>query len=150
MQAQIVNLSILRGDAQGQMVQLYECNTAEYTYVASGISLARWLLSHPQAIQAMAILAIEFDNANQYAWYTPRLNSNMQTAMARVQDFLARVRHEFPFVVIDERIANNANVLAYHPRGQWDPTAAGGFDPRRQSICINAEVVPIAIIFTSH
>jgi hypothetical protein len=137
---QVANYAILRRTPEGHVLP-EAINTNDYTYVASAISLAMDLMETTFVRNGMAQLALQFDTRHQEAAWYQRFYGNGAAAQHRVNSFLAIVRAEFPWVVIDETMTNPDN-LGVHPRGQWSTS----FNSRAQMVTLNAGVSPFLIV----
>ncbi|KAI9759521.1 MAG: hypothetical protein M4579_002280 [Chaenotheca gracillima] len=129
-----VNLAILSRWANpnggNPLMGEYQPNTLEYTHVASAINIARAMLSTEIARRSMTTLARRWDqmenNSRLFGGDRDLIRSN-------VDAFVDAILSDFPFIVVDFELVN-PDVLAYHPRGNWD----GLFVPRDQAVVLNA------------
>ena len=131
--AQPTNFAIMHC-SQGNQTSEYAQNTTEQTYVASSIKIALDMMSSPHSRSALIRLALEFDATQASAWYG-NLNGDLSCANQLIDDYLAKITAHIPAVYVDDKITD-PNDLAFHPRGSWSDS----FDPRRQAVCINAQV----------
>jgi len=109
-------------------------NTTEYTYVASAVSIALSILEHPVSRQCLRQLALDYDNDRGRT----RFRNDPVLARNFVDLFLAKIRANFPMIVINDTMINRG-LLGYHPRGEWEGTYQS-FNPRQQSVNVNGLV----------
>lgn len=110
-------------------------NTPVYTYVASAINIALSILESPHGRHYLTQLALIIDHEMDE---NSHFQGNKDIAKHWVDVFLAKVRAQFPVVIVDFTM-NNPNELGCHPRGGWMGHLKD-FDPRSHMICINGQV----------
>ncbi|BAE61358.1 unnamed protein product [Aspergillus oryzae RIB40] len=109
-------------------------NTPVYTYVASAINIALSILESPHGRHYLTQLALIIDHEMDE---NSHFQGNKDIAKHWVDVFLAKVRAQFPVVIVDFTM-NNPNELGCHPRGGWMGHLKD-FDPRSHMICINGQ-----------
>ncbi|GMG11759.1 unnamed protein product [Aspergillus oryzae] len=105
-------------------------NTPVYTYVASAINIALSILESPHGRHYLTQLALIIDHEMDE---NSHFQGNKDIAKHWVDVFLAKVRAQFPVVIVDFTM-NNPNELGCHPRGGWMGHLKD-FDPRSHMIC---------------
>jgi hypothetical protein len=122
------------GAAAGSVTQ-YEANSTVYTYLASAANIALSILEHPTGRQCLTGLALALDNDRDQG---VRFGNNPALARSCVDMFLAKLRTNFPMIVVNDTMTN-FGLLGYHPRGEWDGDYPD-FNARQQAINVNGHV----------
>jgi hypothetical protein len=87
------------------------------------------------ALPASTGLALALDNDRDQG---VRFGNNPALARSCVDMFLAKLRTNFPMIVVNDTMTN-FGLLGYHPRGEWDGDYPD-FNARQQAINVNGHV----------
>ncbi|KAI1908504.1 hypothetical protein LOZ12_002862 [Ophidiomyces ophidiicola] len=102
--------------ANSSILEPYEPDTAEYTYVASAINLALSMLANDRSRDLLVTIALMLDARA----LDPKIfGEDKASAEQHVDWFLNQLQRRFPPVIIDDTITN-LDCLGFHPRIPWD------------------------------